>query len=342
MIPIGSSKAIIPTTQVLPKFLQLLSPLLLFIVPIELIAQTPPVTALAYAAQSQQVFVGSQQGIARLAFPSMKAAGSLATQLEQVHDLAISPDGRWMLAAGGTPGESGEVELWNLDDGKLSHTFKAHSDLAYGVAWSHNCDSFVSASADGSCQVFQRSDVGPIAKFSGHSKPVLAVQFIDPTTVVSMGVDQTLRCWTAANGKPVRVLDNHVGSVLSARLRPRNTETTSPVELVSCSEDKTVRLWQPTTGRLLRFARVPSVPQCVCWSIDGKTIWVGCRDGKLRAIDPETAQITRETECFEGWIYEIFAITADRLVVAGEDGCHVIETYDDRHRKDERSRDDLK
>lgn len=327
MIPTRLSNPIVPMTRVLPKFLQLLCLLLMFVVPRAVNAQTPPVTALAYLSQSQQVFIGSQRGIERLASPSMKAAGSLATQLEQVHDLAISPDGRWMLAAGGTPGESGEVELWNLDDGKLSHTFKAHSDLVYAVSWSHNCDSFVSASADGSCQVFQRSDVGPIAKFSGHSKPVLAVQFIDPTTVVSMGVDQTLRCWTAANGKPVRVLDNHVGSVLSARLR-RNAETSTPVELVSCSEDKTVRLWQPTTGRLLRFARVPSVPQCVCWSIDGKTIWVGCRDGKLRAIDPETAQITREIACFEGWIYELLAVDANRLVVAGEVGCRIIETHE--------------
>lgn len=328
MIPIGSSKAIVPTTQVLPKLLQLLCPLLLFIVPIELIAQTPPVTALAFVAQSQQVFVGSQQGIARLAYPSMKAVGSLTTQLEQVHDLAISTDGRWLLAAGGTPSESGEVELWSLVDGKLTRTFKAHSDLVYAVAWSHNGDSFVSASADGSCQVFQQSDVGPIAKFSGHSKPILAVQFIDATTVVSMGVDQTLRCWTATDGKPVRVLDNHVGSVLSARLRPRNAETISPVELVSCSEDKTVRLWQPTTGRLRRFARVPSVAQCVCWSINGKTIWVGCRDGKLRAIDPETAQITREIACSEGWIYELLDVDANRLVVAGEDGCRIIETHE--------------
>lgn len=342
MRPTRLSNPIAPMTRVLPKFLQLLCSLLLVAVPSELIAQAPPITALAYLPQSQQVIIGSQRGIERLAYPSMKAVGSLTTQLEQVHDLAISPVGGWMLASGGTPGESGEVELWSLVDGNLTHTFKTHSDLVYGVAWSHNGDHFVSASADGSCQVFQRSDFGPISKFSEHSKPILAAQFLNPTTVVSMGVDQTLRCWNVVDGKSIRVLDNHVGSVLSARLRPRNAETNSPIELVSCSEDKTVRLWQPTTGRLLRFARVPSVPQCVCWSIDGKSIWVGCRDGKLRTIDPETAQITRETECFEGWIYEILAISADRLIVAGEDGCHVIETYEDRHRKDELSRDDLK
>ncbi len=328
MIPIGFGQARISMTRVLAKRLQFLCSLLLFLLPSALLAQSPPVTALAHSAQSQQVLIGSHRGIERLAYPSLKAAGSLATQLEQVHDLAISPDGRWMLAAGGTPGESGEVELWSLVDGSLTHTFKAHRDLVYGVAWSHHGDSFVSASADGNCQVFRRSDFGPITKFLGHSKPILAVQFLDSTTVVSMGVDQTLRCWSATDGKPVRVLDNHIGTVLSARLRPRNAETTTPVELVSCSEDKTVRLWQPTTGRLLRFARMPSVAQCVCWSVDGKTIWVGCRDGAVRAIDPETAQITREISCFEGWIYELLAVDANRLVVAGEDGCRIVETHE--------------
>lgn len=342
MILTRLSNPIAPMTRVLPKFWQLLCSMILVALPSELIAQAPPVTAMAYLPQAQQVIIGSQRGIERLAYPSMKVEGSLGTQLEQVHDLAISPDGRWLLAAGGTPGESGEVELWNLVDGNLTHTFKAHSDLVYGVAWSHSGDYFVSASADGSCQVFKLAERAPIAKFLGHSKPLLAVQFIDPSTVVSMGVDQTLRCWTLTDGTPIRVLDNHIGSVLSARMRPRKAETSSPVEMVSCSEDKTVRLWQPNTGRLLRFARIPSVPQCVCWSIDGKTIWVGCRDGKLRTINPETAQITRETECFEGWVYEILAISADRLVVAGEDGCQVIETYEDRHRKDELSRDNLK
>lgn len=69
-----------------------------------------------------------------------------------------------------------------------------------------------------------------IGEYQGHSRPVLTVRFLDPQTVVSAGVDNTLRIWSVPDAKHLRTLDNHlVPSTIwhSPRVRIRNQSRSS-------------------------------------------------------------------------------------------------------------------
>jgi WD40 repeat protein len=267
----------------------------------------PPITAAAFAPDGKQVVLGSQEGIEVRSWPELKVVSHRKTELSHVHDLAFSPDGKTLLAAGGSPAKSGTVEVIGWPDGKLVRRVAEHKDLVYRVAWSPDGSRWATASADSTCRVYAAETGKLVARFEGHSRPVLALAFLPGgENVVSVGVDQTLQLWEAASGKHIRTLDNHTGTVNDVAARPAPPGDSPPV-VASVGEDRTVRLWQPTTGRLVRFTRLESVPRAVAWSPKGDRLLVGCNDGKLRVLDFETLDVACEKQGLEGRIHTLVA-----------------------------------
>ena len=91
--------------------------------------------------------------------------------------------------------------------------------------------------------------------------------------------------------------------------------------VASVGADRTVRLWQPEIGRLVRFARLESNPLAVAWNADGSLLAVAAADGKVRVFDPATAEPLRELDALDGWAYTLAAAPDGmQMLVAGEDG----------------------
>lgn len=263
----------------------------------------PPVTAAAFTPDGKSVLVGSQAGIEVRSWPELKVTGRLRTELAHVHDLAFAPDGRSLLATGGAPAAAGVVEVWGWPGGNLVRRAAGHTDLVYRVAWAPDGSRWATASADHTCRIHAADTGEVLVRYEGHSRPVLAVAFLpDGKAVVSAGVDQTLQVWTAEAGKPVRTLDNHVGPVNDVAVRP-SAAADAPAVVASVGDDRTVRLWQPTIGRLVRFARLPSKPLAVAWAPAGDRLVVGCADGRLRILDPDTLAVTGEKTGLGGRVY---------------------------------------
>jgi WD40 repeat protein len=283
------------------------------------VAAAPPVTAAAFAPDGKSVLIGSQAGIEIQSWPDLRVTGHLKTELAHVHDLAFAPDGRSLLAAGGAPAASGVVEVWSWPDPVLVRRVEGHTDLAYRVAWAPDGSRWATASADHTCRIHAADSGRLLVKYEGHSRPVLAIAFLpDGQTIVSAGVDQSLQVWTADAGKPVRTLDNHVGPVNDVAVRPGAPADAPPV-VASVGDDRTVRLWQPTTGRMVRFVRLPSKPLAVNWAPGGDRIWIGCADGRLRALDPDTLEGMGEKAGPGGRVYCVVpnARTGRELLAGG-------------------------
>jgi WD40 repeat protein len=90
--------------------------------------------------------------------------------------------------------------------------------------------------------------------------------------------------------------------------------------IASAGSDKTVRFWQPTIGRMVRFARLPSAPLAIDWTPDGRSVLVASEDGRLRVIDAEAAKITQDSAGIDGWAYAASATPSGGALVAGEKG----------------------
>jgi WD40 repeat protein len=279
-------------------------------------AADPPVTALAMTPDGKSVVSGSQAGVQVLTGPDFKPSRSLKTELSNVHDLAFSPDGKLLAVAGGSPGEKGMVELYRWPEGTLLYRVSPHKDVVHSVAWSSNSTQLASASADTNAVLIDAPTGKTIRVLEGHSRPVLAVEFLPgDEQIVTAGVDETLRLWDAGTGKPVRVLSNHTRPVNGLAVRPAR-EKSDVIELASISDDRTVRVWQPTRGRMVRFTRVPSEPRALAWTKDGAKLVVACKDGSVRTIDPDAAEVQATSPAVDGIAYSL-AIAGDGAVLVG-------------------------
>ena len=296
----------------------------------------PPITAAALAPDGKQVAIGSQNGIVVRSWPELVAVESLATELLHVHDLRFSPDGQTLLVAGGAPAEAGITEMWSWPVGNLIRSVAGDEDVIYRVAWSPDGKQWATAGGDGICQTFDSRTGERLARYAGHSRAVLGLCYMpDGKTIASVGVDQTLRLWDSHTGEHHRTLDNHVGTINGVAVSPVVSEQSSTV-VATIAEDRTVRFWQPSIGRLVRFARLPSVPRSLVWSSDASRLYVGCNDGRVRIVDTKSVETVGDIDGMDGRINELVLDSAKgRLLIGGESDCRSVninETYSDTSR----------
>ncbi len=278
----------------------------------------PPITAMAV--QGNLLLCGLQRGIEKTSLAEKAAKGTLPNLLGHVHDLEISPDRKWVAAAGGLPGQQGSIEIWNGDLSRRIHRWDLYRDVIYRVAFSADGKRLATASHDGICKIVDASSGKILTEYAGHSRPVMAITFLPgDDLIVSAGVDQSVQVWKASNGQLVRTMDNHTAPVNDLALKPQQKDALPVIATVS--EDRTVRLWQPTIGRMLRFAKLASIPRTVRWSPKGTALWVGCDDGKLVILDPDTLEITRSQPALAGRIHALLAHPdGKKILCAGESG----------------------
>lgn len=286
--------------------------------------KAPPITAVAIDEKNGWAIAGSQSGLVVRSWPDLKPIRALPTQLEHIHDIALSPDGTMLAVAGGTPAELGAAELYRWPSGDLWKRLEPHEDLVYAIAWRDDSKLFALASADKAVKTFTRSTAECVDVLEGHSRSVLAAEFLPGELgIVTAGVDESLRNWecslaTTKSNVPKRTFTNHTRPVFDLALRPAHLE--APPVIASIGEDSTVRLWQPTIGRMMRFAKLDGVPLAVCWVDNGMSLAVACRDGKVRMVNPDTVEVTLERNALSGSAYCIAADSSGSLLVGGVGG----------------------
>ncbi|WP_168164407.1 WD40 repeat domain-containing protein [Pirellula sp. SH-Sr6A] len=218
----------------------------------------------------------------------------IQTRVERVFDLKRNATGELLAIAGGIPGESGSMEVWRLPDRTLLRRWEIPHDVIYEVAWAPDSKRLAAACADGICIADDLECGATSARYTGHSSAATTVTFLqDGQTVASGAIDQTIHLWNSMTGDGMRVLDNHTAPVRQLLLGPPSTDPMRGT-ILSASEDRTVRLWQPQLGRLVRFTKLPSSVSALerglpspsgSRSIESTHLIVGCDDGSLHRID---------------------------------------------------------
>lgn len=264
---------------------------------------SPPVTAVAFSHDGETIFRGSQSGLEWVSAKSGDVVHLQDVDFDNIHSISRVGQSNHIAIAGGTPGEFGGVALLDTKTRQVVHRTEFGSDVVYDLCVTTDGKRLVAAGGDEVCSVFLVKSKQPALRYTKHSRAVTAsVWLADNSTIVSAGRDQTLRVWDADNGDTKRTLHHHSRDVTTLANRP----TTDGLPMIaSASKDRSVRFWQPTIGRMVRFARLPATPLCIAWVQQGEMLVAGCSDGSARLIDPTTVNLVKTIEVSEGWLYAV-------------------------------------
>jgi WD40 repeat protein/formylglycine-generating enzyme required for sulfatase activity len=214
--------------------------------------------------------------------PQVRA--TLQGHQEQVWSLAFSPDGRILASASGDQ----SVKMWDVATGKELAAFRHEAEgvrFARSVAFRR--DGKILASSD------EERNIKLVDVASRKESAILKLPGPDDAAAIAFTPDnKTL----LISGEAITLLDV-VARKERATLKGHTKEVRSLAisadgkNLVTCSLDKTVRLWDMPSGKLLA---VLDKHRREVWSVaitaDGKTIASGSADGTVILWDTATGR----------------------------------------------------
>ncbi len=277
----------------------------------------PSTTCVVITSDGQTVIDGSQSGVRIRDWTDLAVKHTLTVPCRHVHDVVLSKDETRIAVVGGNPGESAWVGMYSWPGRDLIWSQSFPDDVAYAAGFSQSGTTLAVACHDHSVALITADAGNTRAVLKGHSRLVTGVAFLrDDTILVSCGLDQSLRVWDCDRGTVVRSLTNHTQSITSVAIQP-NLGNPMPM-IATGSEDKTVRLWQPIIGRLVRFQRLSSPVTALAWTPDGTALVAGCQDGMLRVVQADTLRTAEYAATVDTWIIAVAVHPAESTALIGD------------------------
>lgn len=209
-----------------------------------------------------------------------------------------------------TGGYDGRVIGWCDGEERWTTTF---DDLVNDVRISADGVSIAVAAADAFAFVLDAATGAHVAALGPHGDDVNVVRWLPGghgLVCVMDHVDPTVRVWERRDGTwEGRILARHDSGVFGAAVSADGRL------VATAAEDRTARIWELATGRLVHTLHHPGDPETIDWSPDGSVIATGCDDDICRLWSPETGAVVLELKD---------ATAAVRFVRFSGDGSHLL------------------
>ena len=283
-----------------------------------------PITCIAFTSDGLTAIDGSQSGVRIRRWSDLSVEHTVEVPCRNVHDVVLSPDESKLAIVGGNPGELAWVGLYSWPSRELLWWQSFSDDVAYAASFGPTGHVLAVGCHDHSVVLLENQSGGTKSVLTGHSRPVRALTFVNnDVSLVSCGVDQSICIWNYEQGTFVRSLTNHTQPITCLALRP-STGDALPM-IATGSDDKSVRLWQPTIGRMVRFQRLTSSVTAIAWTMDGNSIIVGCQDGRIRIVEADTLQITEHSGASRAWVTAVAVHPTASMILAGDADGNIVK-----------------
>lgn len=255
-------------------------------------ARAAPRPSAAFSPDGKWLAVGGYREVLLLAVGAPGQRRTLPVPAGAVTCVAFSPDGFRIAAAGGVPGKSGEIRVYDLDAARASapvqkHCLGAgiHSDVVFSVAWSPDGKTLAAGSYDRLASLWD-VESGQGRRLKDHTDAVYAVAYSpDGKQVASASGDRTVKVWDVVSGKRVYTLSDSTAELYTVAFHPAGTQ------IAAGGADRLLRKWDVTagSGTLARsaFAHDRAILRIV-YTPDGNGVYTSSEDGAVKLWDGTT------------------------------------------------------
>ena len=276
----------------------------------------PPVTALAYSPDGTVLAVSGDREVLLYKTDGSGFAARLPGLSERVQSLVFSRDGKMLVAAGGTPGEFGEVQFWDVAGRKLQHSVTLSREAVSGASFSPDGARLAVGCADNTVRLVDAALGKEVLKFSHHENWVLGTAFsVDGKRVVSVGRDGLAQVNDATTGAFLENINTPRGELAAIARHPtRDLIVIGGAErvpyLYNLNRDALVRTFQAQDGPIFALAFSP----------DGGMIAVGDAGDDVPVYQAGTGQPVATCKGSRGTYAVTFSPDGQRLAAGGGDG----------------------
>lgn len=192
----------------------------------------------------------------------------------KIYEIALSPDGRYLAAAGHTGTKGAKVHpvrLYDLESGEIVRLFSGHREAVLSVAFSADGRFLASAGMDDSAIVWRVSDGRKLQQVRHPAGDINVVRLTqDGGRMFTGGDDSKVRMWRVRDGRLLATLSGHEKLVRDIALSP------DQATVVTSATDGGIRVWDARSGRFQRqLAKLEvSVPR-LRFTPDGKRLLSG-------------------------------------------------------------------
>jgi WD40 repeat protein len=291
----------------------------------------PAVHSLAWSADGRILIVPGYREVRRVDVgglpqsPAPRRTRPLEGAIDLVRAVARSADGWWIAGAGGIPGATGEVLVWDADTGDEALALRGHRDYVYDAVFNHRSTRLATCSYDRTVRIWDLDTGRAIRVLREHTEAVYAVAFShDDAWLASGAGDRSIKLWDVRSGRRLLTLTEPTDSVATVDFDP-----TGP-RLSAAGADKTIRTWTlgPGSGGSAVAATLVSATLAhnapilrIAWSPDGARLASTASDGVVKIWDTKTWTEQRTLERQPDWA-QALAWSSDgaRLAVGRFDG----------------------
>jgi WD40 repeat protein len=136
--------------------------------------------------------------------------------------------------------------LWDRTEGKVIHTFEAHSKTALAASFSPDNRWIASGSLDQTVIIWDTGNRNPVHTLSAHGGNIFSLDFSpDSKLLASCSLDENIKIWDVEAGRLHKLLTGHDYAVVFVRFSP------DARYLISASYDGTAKLWEVATGNCI-------------------------------------------------------------------------------------------
>jgi WD40 repeat protein/serine/threonine protein kinase len=195
-------------------------------------------------------------------------------------------------------------------------TFKGHTSVVWGVAYSPDGRRLASADWGGTVKVWDATTGQELLTLQGLASAVTVAYSPDGRRLAAGGDGGTVKVWDAASGQELLTLQGHTGGVRSVAYSPDGCR------LAAASNDHTVTVWDAATGQeCLTLKGHTYHVTAVAYSPDGRRLASASGDKTVRVWDAASSQELLTLQGHTGGVRSVaFSPKGCRLVSAGYDG----------------------